>query len=164
MILGFFDSFDSKKRIVHPRFQRGESFRMVVDLLAYLFDIDIGFLCHRAEIIKSVENLLIALRIRFGSGKDGQADGDKRDDDGKQAEDFTPADRIQLHHGITFLLGKLPPLILSRLGGVAVSLGSVDRIRSSRIVRKLTEREGIGGVGGHMPHTDTVLCDVDQGV
>ena len=76
---------------------------MVVDLLAYLFDIDIGFLCHRAEIIKSVENLLIALRIRFGSGKDGQADSDKRDDDGKQAEEFTPADRIQLYHGITLV-------------------------------------------------------------
>lgn len=101
---------------------------MIVDLLAYLLDVDIGFLCYRAEIIKSVENLLIALRVRFGTCKDGQADGDKRDDHGKQAEEFTPADRIQLYHGITFLLDKLPPLIRSRLGGVAVSLGSVDRI------------------------------------
>ena len=128
MILGFFDPFDSKKRIVHPRLKRGKSFRMIIDLLAYLLDVDIGFLCHRAEIIKSVENLLIVLRVRFGSGKDGQADGDKRDGDGKQAEEFTPAYRIQLYHGITFLLDKLPPRIRSRLGGVAVSLGSVDRI------------------------------------
>ena len=101
---------------------------MIIDLLAYLLDVDIGFLCHRAEIIKSVENLLIVLRVSFGSGKDGQADSDKRDGDGKQAEEFTPAYRIQLYHGITFLLGKLPPRIRSRLGGVAVSLGSVDRI------------------------------------